>query len=95
MTSEADGQAEIDARPDRRPDPVVLDAVMPRRTATAAREKTRKDESLENARSLMATGTVQSSGFDHAPVARVAPSLRTRSSLRELILGIDSLLTGV
>lgn len=92
VSSEADGQAGLDAIRERRPDLVVLDWMMPRLTGIEVAEEIRKDASLGATRILMLTAKSQKHDIERAFAAGVDEYLRKPFSLRELLIGVDSVL---
>lgn len=94
VTSESDGQAGLAAIRESRPDLVVLDWMMPRLTGIEVCEEIRKDVTLEKTRILMVTAKSQKADIDRAYAAGVTQFLRKPFSLRELVLGVDSVLAG-
>lgn len=92
VSAAADGRAGLDAARLTCPDLVVLDWMMPRLTGIELSSAIRADEALAGTRILMLSARSQQSDIDRAFASGIDEFLRKPFSLRELLLGIDSLL---
>lgn len=93
VTAAADGLAGLAAARATRPDLVVLDWMMPGLTGVEVCAEIRADEAIATTRILMLSAKSQQADVDRAFACGIDEFLRKPFSLRELILGIDSLLT--
>ncbi|WP_183323813.1 response regulator transcription factor [Cryobacterium roopkundense] len=92
VTSAADGRSALAAAQKTRPDLIVLDWMMPGLTGVEVCTQIRADEAIATTRILMLSAKSQQSDIAKAFACGIDEFLRKPFSLRELILGIDSLL---
>lgn len=93
VTSAADGVDGLAAVRETRPDLVVLDWMMPGLSGVEVCTRIRADDTIAKTRILMLSAKSRQSDIDRAFECGIDEFLRKPFSLRELILGIDSVLT--